>query len=259
MDYERIKSLVKSTKDIIIDPTRPVEITTKGRANFVTQIDVAVQEYLRQKLQALYPEVLLLSEEQARITVDADKAYWILDPIDGTQNFIRHTNMSAVSLGYYAHGALRFSVIYAPFTNELFHAVRGQGAYLNGQRLHVTDNKLADSLMSIGTSPYEREYTASNWPMFQEVFSRCLDIRRYGSAAIDLAYVAAGRFDGYFEHNLKPWDYAGGMLLIHEAGGKVTDFTGQPVVIGQNCDVCATNGVIDQELLPIIQKYWPGK
>ena len=258
MNYPEIIHLVQSTRRIIRREENHLEITAKGRANFVTQVDVQVQEYLRQELKKLYPEVKLFAEEQVRISMNPKEAYWILDPIDGTQNFIRHTSTSAVSLAYYAGGALQFGVIYNPFLEETFYASQGQGAFLNGQPLHVTTNSsLAECLVAIGTSPYEREYAASNWPLFAEVFSRCMDIRRGGSASLDLAYVAAGRFDAYLEHYLKPWDMAAGLVIIREAGGQITNFAGSPIDVNLNSDVCATNGLIQKELLTIIKKHWP--
>lgn len=132
--------LVRSTRDMLTEE-KELEITAKGRANFVTQMDVAVQEYMRTKLHDIDDGVLLLSEEQDNSQVsDPDGRYWILDPIDGTQNFIRHFDMSAVSLAYYAQGLLQTAVVYNPFTDELFHAVRGGGAFLNDKPIHVTGN-----------------------------------------------------------------------------------------------------------------------
>jgi len=253
MEFDNIIRLVQSTRSLLIDEAQPIEVTTKGRANFVTQIDVAVQEYLRRKLKELAPEVILISEEQERVPMDAEKAYWILDPIDGTQNFIRHVGMSAVSLAYYAKGSLQFGVVYNPFTEETFHAVRGQGAFLNGLHIAVTATPtLAESLMAIGTSPYDRQMIATNWMLFRDIHSQCLDIRRSGSAALDLSYVAAGRFDGYIERNLNPWDVAAGILLVEEAGGVVTDYEGNRIDISCNSDICAANGQINKELLTII-------
>lgn len=159
--------LVRSTRDMLTEE-KELEITAKGRANFVTQMDVAVQEYMRTKLHDIDDGVLLLSEEQDNSQVsDPDGRYWILDPIDGTQNFIRHFDMSAVSLAYYAQGLLQTAVVYNPFTDELFHAVRGGGAFLNDKPIHVTGNSaLSQCLVAIGTSPYDRQYTEKNFPLF---------------------------------------------------------------------------------------------
>ena len=249
--------LVRSTRDMLTEE-KELEITAKGRANFVTQMDVAVQEYKRTKLHDIDDGVLLLSEEQDNSQVsDPDGRYWILDPIDGTQNFIRHFDMSAVSLAYYAQGLLQTAVVYNPFTDELFHAVRGGGAFLNDKPIHVTGNSaLSQCLVAIGTSPYDRQYTEKNFPLFQNMYSRCLDIRRTGSACLDLAYVAAGRTDIYFERNLKPWDMAAGILLVEEAGGKVTTYDGQTPDVLHNEHIIATNGLVHEDTARIIHQHW---
>jgi len=253
MDYEKIIRVVQTTRPFFVDDTREIKVTVKGKSDFVTQIDVAVQEYLRQELYRLDPQTILIAEEQKRIYIKPDTSYWILDPIDGTQNFIRHVGLSAVSLAYYNKKDLQFGVIYNPFTEETFYAVRGQGAFLNGRAIHVTENKVLEkSLMAIGTSPYDRQFIPQNWDVFQKVYCRCLDVRRSGSAALDLAYVAAGRYDGYFERNLKPWDMAAGIILVQEAGGRVSDYTGKEIQVDCNADICAANGFINEELLRII-------
>lgn len=257
MFEKEIIELVRSTHDMLTEE-KNLEITAKGRANFVTQMDVAVQEYMRTQLQEIDRDVTLLSEEQDNSQVmDPDGRYWILDPIDGTQNFIRHFDMSAVSLAYYAQGTLQAAVVYNPFTDELFHATRGGGAFLNGKPIHVTGNgALSHCLVAIGTSPYDRQYTEKNFPLFQAMYSQCLDIRRTGSACLDLAYVAAGRTDIYFERNLKPWDMAAGILLVEEAGGRVTTYDGQVPDVLHNEHIIATNGLVHDETARIIHQYW---
>lgn len=257
MYEEELVTLVRSASQLMTEETTTLAITAKGRANFVTQVDVSVQETLRKGLKQLNPDVVLLAEEQDNGVPDVHGQYWILDPIDGTQNFIRHLGMSAISLAYYADGHVQTGVVYNPFTDELFTAVRGRGATLNGSPIHVTKTKtLADSLVAIGTSPYDRQYTAVNFALWQDIFSHSLDIRRSGSACLDLAYVAAGRYDCYFERNLKPWDMAAGVLLVEEAGGVITNYTGQATAILANDDVCAGNVPVQEELRKHIHQYW---
>lgn len=247
--------LVKKAGELMTSHDDDLQVTVKGRANFVTQMDVAVQEYLHKGLMEINPQVTLLAEEQDNGQVDPAKAYWILDPIDGTQNYIRHMGLSAIGLAYYAQKELQTGIIYNPFTKELFHAVRGQGAYLNDRPIHVTATEtLANSLVAIGTSPYDREYTDSNFKLFKDVFQNCLDIRRCGSACLDLAYVAAGRMDIYFERNLKPWDMAAGILLVREAGGTVTDYAGKPPKVTSNAHIVAGNGRVNKEILEKIRR-----
>ncbi len=266
MDYQKIVELVIDTGRMLLEDHPDLGIRKKGRADFVTVMDVTVQKTLEKALAELHPSIIFMAEEQDRIAIDHEKEYWILDPIDGTQNFIRNVGMSAISLAHYAAGSLRFGVVYNPFTGEVFYGERGHGARLRNlflgtkEKLSVTDTeKLADSLLAIGTSPYDRQFAETNFPMFQELFSKSLDVRRGGSAALDICYVAAGRYDGYVERNLKPWDMAAGTLILEEAGGSVTDYTGKPYVIGGNLDIIATNGRIREEITGIVRKHWPAE
>lgn len=249
MNYEKIIELVQSTKSIIFNEEMAHAVTVKGAADYVTKVDVAVQEYLRKGLAGLTPEVILLAEEQENNDLDAGGSYWILDPIDGTTNLIHDYRMSAVSLGLYEHGKMNFGVVYNPFTEETFHAVRGQGAFLNGRPIHVSHREAFDTcVISFGSSPYEKDKAAMLFPIFQKVFTATADFRRSASAALDLCYVAAGRIDGYFEFNLKPWDYAAGTLIITEAGGRITDWEGKEVPLLYNSNVISCTPEIYDKL-----------
>ena len=149
-----------------------------------------------------------------------------------------------------SRGEMVCGVIYQPFSDEVFTAVKGEGAFLNGEPIHVSRAEtMADSLISIGTTPYEHEYADRNFEIFKKVFLDCQDIRRIGSAAIELAYVACGRLDAFFEMNLKPWDYAAGLLLIEEAGGTVTGFQGEKPVPWEKGSIVGSNGPIGQLLV----------
>lgn len=257
MYEQELQDIVVSAGTMLVESVEELHVTKKGRANFVTQMDVAVQEFLRKQLYELDSTVTLLAEEQENAAPKEEASYWILDPIDGTQNFIRHLNLSAISLAYYSDGALQTGVVYNPFTKELFFASRGKGAFLNGKALSVTATEtLEESLIVIGTSPYDRQFTATNFALWQDIFEHTLDIRRTGSACLDLAYVAAGRFDGYFERNLKPWDMAAGILLVEEAGGKVTDYGENSPLVLKNSDICAGTPSIQKKLIKKIQQYW---
>jgi len=158
MNYEEIIDLVHSTRNIIFNEEMAHAVTVKGAADYVTKVDVAVQEYMRKELARLTPDVILLAEEQENNNLDTKKAYWILDPIDGTTNLIHDYRMSAVSLGLYEGGTIMFGVVYNPFTEETFHAVRGQGAFLNGKSIHVSHREAFDTcIIAFGSSPYEKD------------------------------------------------------------------------------------------------------
>lgn len=249
MNYDEILELVHSTRSIIFNEKMAHAVTVKGAADYVTKVDVAVQEYMRKGLKNITPDVILLAEEQENKNLDASKSYWILDPIDGTTNLIHDYRMSAVSLGLYEQGQIAFGVVYNPFTEETFHAVRGQGAFLNGKPIYVSHREAFDTcIISLGSSPYEKDKAAMLFPIFQSIFMETADFRRSASAALELCYVAAGRIDGYFEFNLKPWDYAAGSLIIEEAGGKITEWGGKSLPYLYNSSVISCTPEIYEKL-----------
>lgn len=249
MDFQKAVELVRETKTIVLDPEAVHRITVKGKADYVTQVDFSVQAYLKQRLLALAPQAGFLAEEQENPDYSGKPA-WILDPIDGTTNLIHDYRMSAVSLAFYDGREVVFGAVYNPFTEELFTAEKGKGAFLNGKLIRCTGTQAIEScLAAIGTAPYDKEEAAQNFERFQKVFLACQDIRRSGSAALDLCYVACGRIDAYFERHLKPWDYAAGLLLVREAGGCVTDWQGKTLDVTRRNDVLATNGKVQDWFL----------
>lgn len=159
--------------------------------------------------------------------MEAD-CFWILDPVDGTTNLMHDYQHSVVSLALCNRGEIVMGIVYDPFHEEVFSAMKGKGSFLNGQPIEVSKaEKLSDTIVGLGTA--KRELADENFARFRKMFDRCQDVRRIGSAALELAYTACGRQGGYFEIYLNPWDYAAGLLLIQEAGGKVTDFRGNPI------------------------------
>lgn len=219
----------------------------------MTQIDFKVQEQVKTALYELYPEIQFMGEEKDNSDIDFDGDVWILDPVDGTTNLIHDFRNSTLSLALAGKGVLTLGIIYHPYSDEIFVAERGKGALLNGSPISVSKrHNFSECLISIGTSPYYRELAKENFRIFEKVFTDCADIRRLGSAALELAYVAAGRIDAYFERSLKPWDYAAGILLVEEAGGKVTDYKGNPVDITGNSDIVAGSQTIGEIL---VEKY----
>lgn len=244
MDFEKAIELVRETRPIVMDADSSRCVTVKGEADYVTQTDLRVQEFLMERLRPLATQADFLSEERENAAC-AGKPAWILDPIDGTTNLIHDYRMSAVSLAFYDGRAVVFGAVYNPFTEELFTAERGRGAFLNGAPIRCTQTEsVAQCLAAIGTAPYFKQEAAQNFERFQKVFLACQDIRRTGSAALDLCYVACGRIDAYFERHLKPWDYAAGLLLVREAGGCVTGWQGEALEVTEPNDVLATNGQV---------------
>lgn len=249
MEIQEIIALVKRTRAFVENREKAGHIKTKGRADYVTQVDTDIQAFLFRELRSRFPDIQFLGEEEGLHEMTAD-TYWILDPIDGTTNLIHDYQHSVVSLGLYEKGEITLGIVYDPFREDVYYAQRGQGSFLNGTPIHVSEAEtLSETIITVGTSPYDRELAEENFRRMQRVFDKAQDIRRTGAAALDLAYVACGRTGGFFEPRLSPWDFAAGMLLVEEAGGKVTDFAGKPLSFRQKGSVAASNGKIHEELL----------
>lgn len=250
VEFEKVTALVLDTKRLILNADQAQQVTVKGRADYVTQVDFAVQNELLSKLGACCPGIQFLGEEGQKRQLDWSKPVWILDPVDGTTNLIHDYQMSCVALGLWDGARLVYGCVYNPFREELFQAVRGQGAYLNGRRISVSKRStLANSLIMVGTSPYEKDRADLVFDRIKRVYAASEDIRRSGSAALDCCAVACGRADGFFEYNLKPWDYAAASVILEEAGGAFTTMEGTAVFPGKNADVAGSNAAIHQEFL----------
>ncbi len=252
-EQQTILNLVREAGSLLLNKALARDITVKGRANFVTSCDFAVQEQLKGALTARWPDAGFYSEEQVNQPKPAGLC-WVLDPVDGTANLMSSLGQSAISLALLQDGQPVFGVVYNPFTGELFHAAAGGGAFLGDTPLAVSEVPLADGLVAVGTAPYDRSLAGANFALFEQLFAACADLRRIGSAALDLAYVAAGRMVGYVERNLKPWDFAAGVLLVQEAGGRVCQFDGTPVAFFENCDMVAAAPASAPGLLAVTAK-----
>ena len=189
-----------------------------GHFNFVTETDVAIQEYLRRELEQLIPDSRFFAEEQENEAL-TDAPTWVVDPIDGTTNFILSRHASCVSVALLQNKTPMLGMIYQPYLDELFSAVRGQGAFLNGKPIRVSDRPFDKALTDIGTAPYYAELARATAYCFEQFLIQGGDIRRVGSAALDCCDIACGRADIFCEMCLSPWDFAAGALLIEEAGG----------------------------------------
>lgn len=252
MEIQEIIGLVKKTKMFVEDREMAVHVKEKGLADYVTQVDTSIQKFLSEELSKIAPEISFLGEEEGLHEMNAE-TYWILDPIDGTTNLIHDFQHSTVSLGLYHKGEIVMGIIYDPFREDVYYAEKGKGSFLNGKPVHVSGAQtLSETIVAFGTAPYEKALAKENFPRVQRVYEQSQDIRRTGSAALDLAYVACGRTGGFFEIRLQPWDFAAGMLLVTEAGGKVTDFEGNPLNLLRPGSVLATNGAVHEELLKLM-------
>lgn len=250
MDIKKIIRLVTETKELVKNREMAAHVKEKGVADYVTQVDIAVQDFLKKELFILAPNVQFLGEETGLQEMNAE-SFWILDPVDGTTNLMHDYQHSVVSLALCHKNEIVMGIVYDPFHEEVFSAMKGEGSFLNGQPIRVSGaEKLSDTIIGLGTA--KRELADDNFARFHRVFDRCQDVRRIGSAALELAYTACGRQGGYFEAYLNPWDYAAGMLLIQEAGGTVTDFMGNLLNPRKGGSVVGTNGKIHRELLNLL-------
>ena len=189
-----------------------------GHCNYVTETDVAIQEFLRERLLQLVPDSRFFAEEQENEPL-TDAYTWVVDPIDGTTNFILNRQASCVSIALLHQRQPVLGIIYQPYADELFSAIRGEGATRNGRPIHVSAQPFENALTDLGTAPYYAELADAVTSCFQDFLTKGGDIRRVGSAALDCCDIACGRADVFCELRLSPWDYAAGALLITEAGG----------------------------------------
>lgn len=253
ISLDKVAAAVKGAKKIYQDAEARAQIHKKGPADFVTEVDFHVQEYLSGELARLYPDIQFMGEEKDNGELDLDGALWILDPVDGTTNLIHQYRQSCVSLALAAGRQVEAAIIYNPYSEELFTARKGEGAFCNGKPIRVSPAEtLEESLVEFGTSPYYKEHADWTFLKAKEIFLRSQDVRRGGSAAIDISFIAAGRSEAFYEKRLSPWDYAAGLLLVQEAGGKVTDFAGNPIDPTRPSEILATNGKVHEEIRRIL-------
>ncbi|MGM9515153.1 inositol monophosphatase family protein [Roseateles sp. DB2] len=233
-----------------------LKINSKSPNDFVTEVDQAAEQLIIETLLQAYPEHGILAEESGREHGNKTSEFqWIIDPLDGTTNFIHGFPVYAVSIALAHRGVVQQAVVYDPTRNDLFYATKGRGAYLNDRRLRVSRRtRLSDALIGTGF-PFRRGDNFKRYlKMFEAVMQECAGLRRPGAAALDLCYVAAGYYDAFFETGLNPWDVAAGSLIIAEAGGLVGNFTGEADFLHQR-EIVAGNPRIYGQLVQILAPY----
>jgi myo-inositol-1(or 4)-monophosphatase len=236
---------------------RHVKIEYKGDVDLVTEADRASEALIIDRLQARFPRHDVMGEEGARRETGSEYK-WYVDPLDGTTNFAHGFPVFCISMGLEYKGQVVAGVVYDPTRGEMFSAEKGSGAYLNQRRIHVSKtSRLPESLVATGF-PSHKRHKNPNIYFYHQITLRTHGVRRAGSAALDLVSVASGRFDGFWEFNLNPWDLAAGVLLVQEAGGQVTGFFGQPFRL-EDRDVVASNGLIHADLLREFNEIFAGR
>jgi myo-inositol-1(or 4)-monophosphatase len=233
-----------------------VQVEAKGVNDFVTEVDKHAEAVIVDILLAAYPGHGILAEESGRELGAKDSEFlWIIDPLDGTTNFIHGFPVYAVSIALAWRGVVQQAVVYDPNRNDLFYASRGRGAYLNDRRLRVSKRlRLADSLIGTGFPFRKGDNFKRYMKMFEEISQQCAGLRRPGAASLDLCYVAAGYYDGFFETGLSPWDIAAASLIITEAGGLIGNFSGEADFLYQR-EVVAGNPKVYGQLVNILAPY----
>ena len=251
---ESLKDIVKEAAGLMI--AAGFEISQKdGFANIVTSSDVAVQDFLCSRLARLLPGCGFLCEEKD-IQNTGHESVWIIDPIDGTANYSRGIDQCAISVALKQGADVVCGVVYLPRTDEMFTAVLGHGAWLNGRPISVSGRPFADAVMCTALPVYHKEAAALCSGIIYDTFMQCNDIRRFGAAAPELCYVAMGRCELYFEYKLSPWDFAASSLIVTEAGGVITGLDGERLTCMQPSGVIVGNNADNHaRLLDIVRRH----
>jgi myo-inositol-1(or 4)-monophosphatase len=258
MADDRVKFLIvawdaaNAAGEIIRDSwQQPKTIDYKGAIDLVTTIDKETERKIVEVIQRSFPDHSILAEEETDLRGNDNEYRWIIDPLDGTTNFAHSYPQVSISIALEQSGQLILGLVYDPLRRECFRAVKGQGATLNGSRIKISTVNVLDKALLATGFPYDRrEKTDFYLSFFKAFMMRSQGIRRNGSAALDLCYVACGRLDGFWELKLKPWDIAAGALIVEEAGGKMSDFSGNQFSLWKT-ETLASNGIIHDEMAEI--------
>lgn len=250
---DKLIEIIKQAGEILRDGYfSKKDVTFKAKKDLVTKYDVAVENFLKEKFENEFKDFNVIAEESDNTNKEFSNSI-IVDPIDGTTNFVNKVPHTCISVGVYKDSKPYIGIVYNPILEELYTAIVGEGAFLNGEKIHVSDeNNFQKSLLATGF-PYSN---ATNQDDLNDVIKkiahilpRCQDIRRLGSAAIDLCFVARGTFEAYYEMNLKAWDVSAGIIILQEAGGKITTLDGSPYTLFEDKYILASNSLIHEELI----------
>jgi myo-inositol-1(or 4)-monophosphatase len=254
----QVTEIAKQAGDFIRQERKtfdPDKIEYKGLNDLVSYVDKNAEKIIVDGLRKILPEAGFITEEKTT-TILGERYNWIIDPLDGTTNFIHGLPAFSVSIALKDYDELVLGVVYEINQDECFYASKDTPAYLNGKEIRVSKNKtIAESLIATGFPYYDFTKQATYIELFTELMRSCHGLRRIGSAAVDLAYTACGRFDAFYEYNLNAWDIAGGIVIVKQAGGDIVNFKGGAEVI-ETRELLATNGLITTVLLSTVQKYF---
>ena len=247
---------MKASRSLIRDfgEIENLQVSSKGPGDFVTSADKRTEKILIEELQKAHPEYGIVTEETGIINKSNTKNRWIIDPIDGTFNFMNGIPQFAISVGYEEENEIKCGVIFNPILNEMFYAEKGKGAYMNNSRVRVSNKKkIKDSLIVTGGPKGSSKMKEKIFSEYINVSNNVANVRKFGSAALDIAYVACGRFDGYWQRELNYWDIAAGIIILKEAGGFI-DFFEEDKNLPLKKNILVTNSLIHAELSELIKK-----
>ena len=250
------KACMKASRSLIRDfgEIENLQVSSKGPGDFVTSADKRTEKILIDELQKAHPDYGIVSEEKGIINKHNQKNRWIIDPIDGTLNFMKGIPQFSISIGYEEDGEIKCGIIFNPIMNEMFLAEKGNGAYLNNSRIRVSNKKkIEDALIVTGGPKVVSRIKNKIFSEYINVSNNVSNVRKLGSAALDVAYVACGRFDGYWQRELNYWDIAAGIIILKEAGGFV-DFFEEDAKLPMKKNILATNSHIHEDLRGLINK-----
>ena len=250
------KACLKASRPLIRDygEIENLQVSKKAPGDFVSSADKRTEKILIEELQKAHPDYGIITEETGLINKSNIKNRWIIDPIDGTMNFLNSIPQFAISVGYEEDGEIKCGVIFNPITNEMFYAEKGNGAFLNNTRIRVSNNKkLNDALIVTGGPKQSSKIKKKIFSEYINVSMQVSNVRKLGSAALDMAYVASGRFHGYWQRELNYWDIAAGIIIVKEAGGYI-DFFEEEANLPFRRNIIATNSNIHNKLIDIIVK-----
>ena len=227
-------------------------IKYKGPIDVVTEIDGEAEDFIVQRIREAFPDHSIIAEESGKLDGNK-KNRWFIDPLDGTSNYAKGLPIFSVSIAYAEEGNMRLACVYDPLRDECFYAEKGSGSWLNGKAIHVSTTKELLNAMLVTGFPYDIHKKNNNLDHFAAIVREVHTVRRLGSAALDLVYVAAGRLDGYWEIDISSWDIAAGTLIVEEAGGVVTTIHGDPNYMRPPYDIIASNGNLHDKLMPFFE------
>ncbi len=257
MDLELVKRVgvnaaIQSAEIIRNSLGNITAVSKKGAIDLVTEADTGSEKIIIETIRSKFPDHAILAEESG-LNKGTSACKWVIDPLDGTTNFAHQLNHFSISIAFSLDEKVVTGVVLNPLTGELFSAIQGNGAELNGRSIRVSDeDKISDSLLVTGFPYNLKEIFDTLILRFSSCLKAARGVRRLGSAALDLCYVACGRFDGFWEQNLKPWDTAAGMLIAQEAGAAITDFKNKPFSIDKD-EILATNGKIHNKMISLLE------